>query len=122
MPIVTFSGTYYNDTRHRFTRPGDYDVDDAKAKQLLADFPDQFAVAEGTQNDSGATDSTPNLSKMNRAQLEAVASDMGVEVTKEHDTNKKLQEAIQHAYEDRQRAGNIGSPEPVSNDIKQSSE
>jgi hypothetical protein len=40
-----------------------------------------------------------NLSKANRAQLEAVAGDMGLEVTDELDTNKKLAEAIKAKHD-----------------------
>lgn len=49
-----------------------------------------------------APESTPdnakpaiNLSKANRAQLEAVATDIGLEVTDEMNTNKSLKEAIE---------------------------
>jgi hypothetical protein len=95
MARLIYSGNFYFDGHYRFTQPGEYEVDEAKAQQLLADFPDQFAAVEGTQNQSEGARPTKSLSKMNRAELEAVAADIGLAVTEDLDTNQKLKEAIE---------------------------
>jgi len=92
---LQFSGTHYHGGNYRFTEPGEYEVDEAKATQLLADYPDQFTAPEGTQSESKQTESTPNLSKATRAQLEALASEVGLAVSDDLDTNKKLKDAIE---------------------------
>ncbi len=95
MPQIEFTGTHYCGGAYRFTEPGIYEVDEAKATQLLVDFPDRFRVVEISQNGSQQPSDTPNLSKANRAQLEAVAAQIGLEATDQMDTNKKLKEAIE---------------------------
>jgi hypothetical protein len=96
MARLRYTGNFYFDGHYRFTQPGDYEVDEAKAQQLLADFPDQFAAVEGTQKDSNGNAPVKSLSKMNRAELEAVAADIGLAVTEDLDTNQKLKEAIEN--------------------------
>jgi hypothetical protein len=92
---IVFTGEYYNSLECQFRAPGSYEVSEAKAKQLLTDFPDQFEVLEGTQKTPTTENPTKPLSKMNRAELEAVAGEIGLEVTDAMDTNKKLVAAIE---------------------------
>lgn len=92
---IQFTGTHYHGGNYRFTELGEYEVDEAKAMQLLADFPDQFKATESTQKNSKTSSDTLNLSKANREQLEAVAGDIGFTVTADMDTNAKLKAAIE---------------------------
>jgi hypothetical protein len=93
MQRLSYSGDFYFDGYYRFTEPGEYEVDDTKAQQLLADFPDQFKAMEGGQDPVDGQSPTKSLSKMNRAELEAVAGEVGVE-TSANQTNAELTEAI----------------------------
>src|SRR5690349_15438782 len=92
---LEFTGNHYHGGSYRFIEPGVYDVDEAKAEQLLADFPDQFAAAEGAQKAASEAQPTKSLAKMNRAELEAVAAEIGLDMTAEMDTNAKLKAAIE---------------------------
>ncbi len=42
MITIHFTGKTYHSTDYHFDELGSYEVDDAKAEQLLRDFPDQF--------------------------------------------------------------------------------
>lgn len=74
-------------------------VDDpARIEQLTNQYGWQFENTEspqGAQKTSVPSETTKSLSKMNRAELEAVAADIGLEVTEDMDTNKKLKDAIE---------------------------
>src|SRR5215203_2027139 len=94
MRSLSYSGNFYTDGNYRFTEPGIYEVDDAKAEQLLQDFPHQFTAVEGAQNDQNPSSPTSNLSKANSDQLKSFAAEIGLEITSEMDTNDKLRKAI----------------------------
>lgn len=103
----------YRGHGHVFTEPGVYPVSDDTDRYLLADFPQWFEAiedtkqnlasptpkqpdaTEGVQNVDDGKEPTKPLSKMNKDELEAYASEIGLEVTDEMDTNKKLKEAIE---------------------------
>ena len=96
---LEFTGSFYNGDGYRFTEPGQYDVTDAKAKQLLSDFPDRFAAVEGTQKQQNDSSEGKSLSKMNKDELHAYAGEIGATVDEDM-TNRQLQEAIKAHQEE----------------------
>ncbi len=46
MTTLHYSGESYLAPGYAFTAPGDYEVPEDKAKQLLADFPEQFTAVK----------------------------------------------------------------------------
>lgn len=93
---LTFIGNEYTGVGYRFDKPGEYEVDEAKAEQLLRDFPDQFASVDGDQK-SEPEPKPVNLSKMNRENLETHARSIGMtQDLSTYDTNKALIQAIEN--------------------------
>jgi hypothetical protein len=49
MPFIRFTGTSYTAPKYNLEQPGVYEMDEIKADQVLADFPDQFERVEDTK-------------------------------------------------------------------------
>ncbi len=106
MTKIHFTGRVYHGTGYHFPGPGTYEVDEAKAHQLLADFPDQFSTIEGKRSESPKTESldqapdqneVPMLKEMKRGELEAYAADQGIENPSEYPNKDELIAAIEAA-------------------------
>ncbi|MDP9469068.1 MAG: Rho termination factor N-terminal domain-containing protein [Chloroflexota bacterium] len=110
MTKVHFTGRVYHSTGYHFPGPGLYEVDEAKAQQLFADFPDQFSAVEPeapetskttdqdqTQDQTQQHDEFPNLREMKRGELEAYAAEHGVEHPSEYPNKDELIVAIEAA-------------------------
>ncbi len=70
-------------------------TDPHRIEQLTTQYGWQFECLESPQQAEEAPKATKSISKMNRAELEALANEVGLAVTDELDTNKKLQKAIE---------------------------
>ncbi len=106
MTNIQFTGRVYHSTGYHFPGPGVYEVDEAKAQQLLADFPDQFSAVEGKRSESPKTESPdqapdqneePVLKEMKRGELEVYAADQGIENPSEYPNKDELIAAIEDA-------------------------
>ncbi len=104
MTNIQFTGRVYHSTGYHFPGPGIYEVEEAKAQQLLADFPDQFSTIESKAPESSKNtdqDQTqdqnelPNLREMKRGELEAYAAEHGVEHPSEYPNKDELIAAIE---------------------------
>lgn len=94
MSKIHFTGTHYRAPDYYFQAPGDYEVTDDKAQQLLQDFPDQFSttsasetpaaskpVVEADQSppvEAAPISEQPNFKDMKRVELNAYATQVGV--------------------------------------------
>lgn len=94
MSKIHFTGTHYRAPDYYFQAPGDYEVTDDKAKQLLQDFPDQFSTTSASEAPAAtkplvktsqpvpvqqpAPSDQPNFRDMKRAELNAYAKSHGV--------------------------------------------
>jgi len=94
MSKIHFSGTHYRAPDYYFQAPGDYEVTDDKAQQLLRDFPDQFSADNTPEAPAASTPALkadqpapvqaapiseqPNFKDMKRAELNAYATQHGV--------------------------------------------
>ncbi len=103
---IQFTGLVYHAPGYHFPAPGVYEVDEAKAQQILADFPDQFSTVEEEMPASSKTteqgqteqqNEQPNLKEMKRSELEAYAADQGVENPSEYPNKEELIAAIESA-------------------------
>ncbi len=106
MTKVHFTGRVYHSTGYHFPSPGVYEVDEAKAQQILTDFPDQFSAVEpeapetsktGGQDQTQDQNELPNLREMKRGELEAYAAEHGVEHPSEYPNKDELIVAIEAA-------------------------
>jgi len=73
----------------------DQPISEEQTYEVEVDEPEALADAEPGEIEVVETDETSKpVSRMNRGELEALATEIGLEVTDEHKTNKDLQEAI----------------------------
>jgi hypothetical protein len=90
-------------------------MDRARIEQLTTKYGWQFeclenGASEATQQALSSTGKAKSLTKMNRTELEAIAAQIGLGVTAELDTNRKLKDAIELRLSDVQDAGSKVEP------------
>jgi len=102
MTDILSTGKFYLGGGIVCRKPGRYTTRDEFAQFLVATEGHQFAIAkeqtekpQGTHSEPSDNSAPVRLSKMSRAQLEAVAAEIGLKVTDDIDSNAMIRHAIE---------------------------